>query len=366
MIILSPQLGLSPKSILGGEVFDREILLGLAKNGIKIEIILPEGKPHDANIKNWHITYLPFSHFPAQIFNFLLIPDLFKYKNSSVMRLHQPQFLFIAAFLLKVISPKMKTLATYHKFEETNFGPLSKTINSFWNHIICDSLAVEEKIVKNYGVDPSKITVVHNGTPSYLRPTAKDKDLEKKLKLENKTVLLFMGLFIDRKNPLFVLDVLHELLKSQPNTVVIFLGQGSLKNKIVEKSKKMGMEKDIRVMDPVFGVQKNKIHNLADIFVHPSKDEGFALAPLESMACAKPVVMTDGYSAKEAVINGHNGYLCRSNDIKDWVKKLSRLISDKNLRVKMGKNSYSKAKKEFSWDQAVKKHVEVLRSLNEN
>ena len=39
MRICSPQLGLDPNSILGGEVFDREILLGLAKKGIKVEII---------------------------------------------------------------------------------------------------------------------------------------------------------------------------------------------------------------------------------------------------------------------------------------------------------------------------------------
>ena len=37
MRICSPQLGLNPNSILGGEVFDREILLGLAQKGIKLK-----------------------------------------------------------------------------------------------------------------------------------------------------------------------------------------------------------------------------------------------------------------------------------------------------------------------------------------
>ena len=77
MVICSPQLGLNPKSILGGEVFDREILLGLAKKGIKIEIILPKNKPYDKNIKNWNITHLPISHFPAIFGNVLYLPYLF-------------------------------------------------------------------------------------------------------------------------------------------------------------------------------------------------------------------------------------------------------------------------------------------------
>ncbi|MDO8487472.1 MAG: glycosyltransferase family 4 protein [Candidatus Curtissbacteria bacterium] len=368
MIILSPQLGLSQKSILGGEVFDREILLGLAKNGIKIEIILPKGKPHDENIKNWHVTCLPISHFPAQFFNFLIIPQLLKLRNKNIqiIRLHQPQFMFIAAILFKFFSPNVKTLATYHKFEETNFGFLSKAVNNFWDHIICDSDTVKIKIEDKFQVDPGKITVVHNGVPSYLKPGSKDKSLERKLKLEGKIVLLFMGLFIERKNPLFIIDALAKLSETNSNVVLVFWGEGPLKEKIVKRAGELNIAEKIRFIAPVFGPKKNKIHNLADIFVHPSLDEGFALAPLEAMVCAKPVVMTDGYSAREAVINGYNGYLCRPNDIKDWVNKLSRLISDKNLRAKMGKNSYSKAKKEFSWNQAVEKHVEVLRSLNEH
>ncbi len=365
MIILSPQLGLSSKSILGGEVFDREILLGLAKSGVKIEIILPKSKPHDENIKNWHITYLPISRFPAQFFNFLIIPQLLKLRNKNVqiIRLHQPQFMFISAILFKLFSPNVKILATYHKFEETNFGPFSKAINNSWDHIICDSLEVKKKIIKIFKVDQSEITVVHNGVPSYLKPTTRDKELEGKLNLQGKIVLLFMGLFIGRKNPLFLLDVLREISKSNENVVIIFLGKGPLKDKISQKAKALKIEDKIIFMDPVFGHAKNKIHNLIDIFVHPSLDEGFALAPLEAMACAKPVLMAYGYSAKEAVENGVNGLLCRPNDLEDWAKKLTSLINNKSLREKMGEASLKKVKREFQWELAVQKHIEVFKAL---
>lgn len=365
MTILSPQLGLSPNSILGGEVFDREILLGLAKNGIKVEIILPKGKPHDENIKNWHITYFQVSHFPAQFFNFLIIPQLFKLrdKNVQIIRLHQPQFMFIAAILYKILSPNVKILATYHKFEETNLGPFSKLINNYWDHIICDSEAVKAKIEDKFQVNPKKITVVHNGVPSYLKPGPKDKILVRKLKLEGKIVLLFMGLFIDRKNPLFIIEVLAKLSKMNPNVVLVFWGKGPLKEKIRERAGELNIAEKIRFIDPVFGHEKNKIHNLADIFVHPSLDEGFALAPLEAMACAKPVAMTDGYSAREAVDQGQNGYLCRSNNLEDWVINLTHLINSPSLGKKMGKISRKKAGKEFNWDIAIKKHLYVIKEL---
>src|SRR3989344_117849 len=324
MRICSPQLGLNPNSILGGEVFDREILLGLAKKGIKIEVILPKGKPYDHNIKNWHITTLPVKHFPAILANLIFIPYFFRVyakRQFQIVRLHSPRYLGLGALIYKLF--------------------------------------------KSYKLSPSKITVVHNGVPNYLSPAAKDKKLIQKLKLEGKTVLLLMGLFIERKNPLFLLDLLAELSKTKPKLVSIFWGAGPLRSEIIKKAKELKVFDKIRIINPVFGPQKNKIHNLCNIFVHPALDEGFALAPLEAMACAKPVVMTKGYSASEAVQNGINGYLCSSNNENDWTHKLEKLILNSNLRKRLGEASLKKVKAEFQWNIAVGKHIKVIRNLIE-
>ena len=366
MRICSPQLGISPKSILGGEVFDREILLGLAKRGVKVEVILPKNKPHDKKVKNWSISYLPISRFPAFLGNFLIIPNLFKiYKRTEfeILRIHQPQYLGLGCLLFKIFHPEVKLVATYHQFRETKFTLFSEKINILWDHIICDSHHVKHKLVQTYQIEPSKITVVHNGAPSYLKPTVKDKKLVKQFKLENKTVLLFMGLFVDRKNPFFLIDVLSNLSRTKPDIVLILWGEGPLKSQIVQKAKKLKVEDKIRIVDPIFGSEKNKMHNLADIFVHPSVDEGFALAPLEAMACAKPVVMTGGYSAQEAVGNGINGFLCHSNDLDQWSNKISKLAGDPKLRIRMGKSSLIKVKKEFQWQLAVNTHHRVFQNL---
>jgi len=368
MRICSPQLGLNPNSILGGEVFDREILLGLAKKGIKIEVILPKGKPYDHNIKNWHITTLPVKHFPAILANLIFIPYFFRVyakRQFQIVRLHSPRYLGLGALIFKFFKPKVKLITTYHQFRESGFGPFSKIVNNFWDHIICDSQNVKNKLIKSYKLSPSKITVVHNGVPNYLSPAAKDKKLIQKLKLEGKTVLLLMGLFIERKNPLFLLDLLAELSKTKPKLVSIFWGAGPLRSEIIKKAKELKVFDKIRIINPVFGPQKNKIHNLCNIFVHPALDEGFALAPLEAMACAKPVVMTKGYSASEAVQNGINGYLCSSNNENDWTHKLEKLILNSNLRKRLGEASLKKVKAEFQWNIAVGKHIKVIRNLIE-
>lgn len=366
MTICSPQLGLSPKSILGGEVFDREILLGLAKRGVKVDIILPRNREHDSRIKNWRIKHLPIKHVPASLFNFLVIPYLFSTYSQhkfEILRLHSPMHIGFGAIFFKFFHPKVKIIATYHQFRETKIFGMGKILNPLWDHIICDSEKVKQKIIKNYKVSGSRITVVHNGVPSYSKPQVKDRKLIKKLGLNGKVVLLYMGLFIDRKNPLFLLDVLKERSLKTRNISIIFWGNGFLQSTIEERAKKFGLSDKVIIQKPLFGKEKNKIHNLADIFVHPAVDEGFPLAPLEAMACAKPVVITQGYSAGEMVKDGFNGFLCQSNNLNDWTNKLSKLIGESKMRRKMGENSRIRAKKEFQWKLAVDKHLEVLRNL---
>ena len=338
----------------------------MAKKGVKVEVILPKNLPHDKKVKNWDITFLPVAHFPAVFGNLLYLPYLFKiYKKNKfqILRIHQPQFLGIGCLIFKIFKKDVKLFANYHRFKETNFGPFSKYINKKWDHIICDSENVKKKINQSYQVPKSKITVIHNGIPSYLKPTKKDPKLIKTLKLEGKFVMLFMGLFIKRKNPQFLIDVLDELVKRDKNYAVLFWGEGPLKERIIKKAQELGLLENIKFIKPVFGAKKNKIHNLADIFVHPSLDEGLALAPLEAMACAKPIIMTSGYSSKEIVEDGKNGYIVRANDIKDWSNKIYALSSNKYLSTRMSIHTLKKVVNDFNWLKSVQINFEVIKKL---
>lgn len=366
MNICSPQLGLSSESILGGEVFDGQILSGLSKKKIAIQVILPRGAKHLEANKYLTFTHIPFVHFPAVLFNFFLVFPMFKLHRQNkidIIRLHQPQFTGLGAIFFKLFNKDVKIVATYHQFPESKFWILSKFLNNYWDHIICDSMAVRDKLHSQYQIPLNQITVVHNGVPAYLWPEAKDEKLIDRLKLKNKSILLFVGLFIPRKNPLFLLKVLIKILTAYPSTVLIFWGDGPLKNDIQKESRNLKIEDKIRFFGPTFGPEKRKLHNVADIFVHPALDEGFALTPLESMACAKPVLMNSSHSAREAVQNGYNGYICKTNDVDSWVESLKLLLGNRKRTQAMGKNSLKKVKKEFNWQIAVDQHEKVFNTI---
>lgn len=366
MIVCSPQLGIAPKTVLGGEVCDREILLGLARKGIKVEILLPKGKPHPQNIVNWNITFIPIPHSFALTYNLIFLPfiiSVYKKTKFDILRIHSPRYVGLGGLLFKFFNPKVKIVAYYHNFWETNFWFFSKFINSHWDFIICDSQNVREKIIKKFDVAPNKTAVAYNGVQKYMKPQPKNQNLIDQLGLKDKKILLFAGLLIDRKNPLFLLDVLKKLIKDYPNLVLIYLGQGNLKKDLLQKAKKLNILENIRIIGPFFDNEKNEVFNLADIFLHPAKEEGFAITPLEAMAVGKPVLITNSFSAKEMVKDGFNGFCCKPEDVENWSRNIKKLINKPELLKKLGQNSLNRINNEFSWEKCIDVHLKSFQKI---
>jgi glycosyltransferase involved in cell wall biosynthesis len=88
---------------------------------------------------------------------------------------------------------------------------------------------------------------------------------------------------------------------------------------------------------------------LMDVFVLPSVAvETFSNAALEAMAMEKPVVLSDLGGAREMIVDGSSGYICRRGDLESLTVQLSRLACDKNERHRLGQNARKRVAEEFS------------------
>ncbi len=95
-------------------------------------------------------------------------------------------------------------------------------------------------------------------------------------------------------------------------------------------------------------------YNRADIFLFPSRLEGFGRPVVEAMACGKPVVCTRSASMPELVDDEQGGFLCRLDDVDDFVHRIRALAEDPSLRKAMGCYNRSKAERVFTtraWGQ---------------
>lgn len=73
--------------------------------------------------------------------------------------------------------------------------------------------------------------------------------------------------------------------------------------------------------DPLLILQR------ADVFVHPSFQDGFGYAPMEALACGIPVVVTEDTGMKEHVREGQNGYVVPTGDVDALVERLVAISS---------------------------------------
>ena len=102
-----------------------------------------------------------------------------------------------------------------------------------------------------------------------------------------------------------------------------------------------GLENNVFLMGYTRDV--NELYRSADIHAFPSSAEGFSLDIADGMAIGLPTLgFADALSVNEVIVDGHNGFLAK--DLDDFAEKLKQLMSDKELRIRMGQNAIADMK----------------------
>jgi glycosyltransferase involved in cell wall biosynthesis len=97
----------------------------------------------------------------------------------------------------------------------------------------------------------------------------------------------------------------------------------------------------------------------ADLFVLPSTLEGLPVAVLEAMAAGRPVVATQIDALAEAVVAGQTGVLVPPKDPAALAAALEELLSNGELRQRMGGAARARAAEVFAADAAAAKMASV-------
>jgi glycosyltransferase involved in cell wall biosynthesis len=74
-----------------------------------------------------------------------------------------------------------------------------------------------------------------------------------------------------------------------------------------------------------------------DVFVAPSRREGFGLSVLEAMQHERPVIVSDAGALPEIVADGETGLVVPSRDPRSLARAIVRLIEDEALRWRLGR-----------------------------
>lgn len=170
-------------------------------------------------------------------------------------------------------------------------------------------------------------------------------------------VILFSAHGVDdnpRKGSADLIEALNRLPCSQ-DCVLLLCGEGGRDwhQKVDMPVKVLGYIADDRMMSIVYAS--------ADVIVLPSIVENLPNGVLEAMACGIPSVAYETGGMKDAVKHMETGYLARHADIDDFVRGISQLLGDDQLREDLGKRALKLIVRKFEKMQTARAFLDLYR-----
>jgi glycosyltransferase involved in cell wall biosynthesis len=106
-----------------------------------------------------------------------------------------------------------------------------------------------------------------------------------------------------------VLLALPAVLHRFADARYVIVGDGPDRKRVERLSRELGVEKKVIMAGYVPNEELAGHYNLCDVFVMPSKGEGFGIVFLEALGCGKPVIAGNKDASAEAVLNGKLGMM---------------------------------------------------------
>lgn len=161
--------------------------------------------------------------------------------------------------------------------------------------MVCSEKAGLWQFGKNYRKQ-TKAIEINNGidVEGYYRTSGEKEQLKCDFDLKQSFVVGNVSRFTAAKNHNFLLEIFSEIKKRKSNAKLILIGAGSEREKILEQIGLLNLENDVLMLGERLDVPD--ILNAMDVFVFPSKWEGFGIAALEAQAAGLPTFVSNGVS----------------------------------------------------------------------
>jgi glycosyltransferase involved in cell wall biosynthesis len=178
---------------------------------------------------------------------------------------------------------------------------------------------------------------------------------------ENKNVtnLLYIGQIQDRRNIMFMIDLLENVSKYK-NVKLTLIGKGEKEyvDKCFEYAKKINVLDKIEYIEKVSQDEIANYYNNADIFLLPTKYEIFGMVIMEAMYFGLPIITTLNGGSSTIIHNKENGFI-EEVDIDKWTDIILKIINKEIIVDKEKiKNTIIN---NYTWDKLADKFIEIYK-----
>ncbi len=212
--------------------------------------------------------------------------------------------------------------------------------------MIACSRGVAESLMKE-GIKKNKVQVIHNTTeiPDDISTISGDK-IRNQFGINDKIVLGISSWFHKERKGF---DILFEAFsKLDERFVLLIIGiPKENQEEVIEYASTFGIAKD-RIILPGFIDNIYEYYKAMDIFLLPSRSEGFSLALLEAAASGLPIIASDILGNDEFIEHSKNGLLFNISKPDELTKDILHLANDRKLSGEFGIAAKDTFNKEYT------------------
>ena len=189
----------------------------------------------------------------------------------------------------------------------------------------------KDKIIEQIPEVKSKVYLLPNTIDgTFFHPKPKPAYLLKRhnLREDDKIILTIARLSKSEKYKGYdkVIEVLPRVIKEVPSVKYIIGGTGDDVRRVKELVRIKGLEGHVILAGFIPEEEMVDHYNLCDVFVMPSKKEGFGIVFLEALACGKPVIAGNKDGSVDALLNGELGILVDPDNISEIAEAIVKAL----------------------------------------
>lgn len=218
----------------------------------------------------------------------------------------------------KIIVHSHATRFSDHKLKEIRNQILSEA-NRFLPdyYFACSKKAGQIAFKKRF----DKVGIVINNainTDNFYPDKNLKEEIKKSFGLEGKFVIGHIGNFTPQKNHSFLINVFECILKRNNNAVLVLIGDGHLREQVLNNCKTKNIDKNILYLGTRSDV--HRVIHCFDKFLFPSVYEGLGIVLIEAQSVGIPCVFSDVIPKEANILQECNRVLSLNDDADEWAE----------------------------------------------
>jgi glycosyltransferase involved in cell wall biosynthesis len=139
-------------------------------------------------------------------------------------------------------------------------------------------------------------------------------------------IYIFVGRLTAVKGVPLILQAFQMVRQSRPDALLLIVGDGEERQRLAKLAGRLGIWASVRFLGMLLPEQVAAYIAGADAGLFASYREGFPVAMVEQLACARPILSTEVSGARDLIVEGKNGFIVPDRDVRVYAQRMLDIL----------------------------------------